>query len=84
MKPIFKKLRPHKVRQMAVVLLKRKYFNYSDGLCWTIEQRDYQYLQHSRNAPAGKQAARRIQLFAENHGAQTETLDVYNDPDRPR
>ena len=56
-KPISKKPRPHNVRQLAVVLLKRKCFNYSDGFCWTTEERYHPYLQndHSRSAQAGKQ-----------------------------
>ena len=56
-KPISKKPRPHNVRQLAVILLKRKSLNYSDGFCWTTEEKDHPYLQndHSRNAQAGKQ-----------------------------
>ena len=56
-KSISKKRRPHNVQQLAVVLLKRKLFNYSDGFCLTTEERDHSYLQNdrSRNAQAGKQ-----------------------------
>ena len=56
-KPISKNPRPHNVRQLAVVLLKRKSFNYSDGFCWTTEERDHPYLQndHTQNAQAHKQ-----------------------------
>ena len=55
-KPIFKKPRHHKVRQLPVILLNRKSLNYSDEFCWTTDERDHPFLQnyHSRNAQAGK------------------------------
>ena len=64
-KPISKKPGPHNVRQLAMVLLKRKPFNYLDGLCWTTEKRDHQYLQndHSQNTQAGKQTDMVVHLI---------------------
>ena len=51
-KPISKKPRPHNVRQLAVVLLKRISCNYSDGFCWTNEERNYLYLQNDHSERA--------------------------------
>ena len=56
-KPISKKPRTHNVRQLAVVLIKRKSFYCYYRFFWTTEERDHPYLKnvHSRNAQAGKQ-----------------------------
>ena len=78
-KPISKKSQPHNVRQLAVVVLKRKSFNYSNGFCWTTEERDHPYLQndHSRNVQAGKQTDMgEHSTVRRNDSARTETLVV--------
>ena len=73
-KQISKKPRPHNVWQLAVVLLKRKSFNYSDEFCWTSEVREIIRIFRTIKR-ASRRTWRRIQLCAENDSAHTETLD---------